>query len=100
MATRTRRTPKPKELRGELIEARTIIRFSKSERPRYRYILKFRDGEQVISATVDEDTYHRYVVAHSGVPVKELRAFAGTLSDEDAEAMLKAIREAFGPHDE
>jgi hypothetical protein len=28
MATRTRRTAKPKELRGELIEARTIIRFS------------------------------------------------------------------------
>jgi hypothetical protein len=32
----------------------------------------------------------------AGVPVKSLRQFAGTLSDEDAEAMLKAIEEAFG----
>jgi hypothetical protein len=46
---------------------------------------------------VDERTYTLHV---AGVPVKSLRQFAGTLSDEDAEAMLKAIEEAFGRVDE
>jgi hypothetical protein len=97
MATRTRRTAKPKELRGELIEARTIIRFSKSGKPQYQYILKFQDGDRIVSHTVDERTYTLHV---AGVPVKSLRQFEGTLSDEDAEAMLKAIEEAFGRADE
>jgi len=58
---------------------------------------KFQDGDRIVSHTVDERTYTLHVV---GVPVKSLRQFEGTLSDEDAEAMLKAIREDFGPHDE
>ncbi len=90
MATRTRRTTSPKELRGELIEARTIIRFSKSGKPQYQYILKFQDGERIVSHVVDERTYTLYV---TGIPASSLQQFEGFLSDEEAEAMLRAIEE-------